>query len=80
MFALPVVVVLSLLLMWRRTRKRGRFGRKASVLLRSLYTLVLGLGGWLAGLVVAQFAFPALPLDRTHRRTCSVPPRCHSRV
>src|SRR4051812_957896 len=63
MLALPAVVVLSLLLMWRRTRKRGRFGRKASILLRSLYTLVLGLGGWFAGLVLAQFAFPALPLD-----------------
>jgi RND superfamily putative drug exporter len=63
MLALPAVVVISLLLMWRRTRKRGRFGRKASILLRSLYTLVLGLGGWFAGLVLAQFAFPALPLD-----------------
>ncbi len=60
---LPVVVAVSLLLMWRRVRRRGRFGRKASVLLRSLYTLVLGLGGWFAGLLVAQFAFPALPLD-----------------
>ena len=63
MLGLPVVVALSLLLMWRRVRRRGRFGRKASVLLRSLYTVVLGLGGWFAGLVVAQFAFPALPLD-----------------
>jgi len=63
MLGLPVLVLLSLLLMWRRVRRRGRFGRKSSVLLRSLYTLVLGLGGWFAGVVIAQFAFPALPLD-----------------
>ena len=63
LLGLPALVALSLLLMWRRVRRRDRFGRKASVLLRSLYTLVLGLGGWFAGLVVAQFAFPALPLD-----------------
>src|SRR5439155_21068928 len=62
MLALPVVVVLSLLLMWRRTRKRGRLGRTSSVVLRSLFTLVLGLGGWFAGLTVAQFAFPPIPL------------------
>ena len=54
---------LSLLLLWRRSRRRGRIGRTASVLLRSLYTLVLGLGGWFAGVVVVQLAFPAVPLD-----------------
>jgi RND superfamily putative drug exporter len=63
LYGLPVLVVLSLLLMWRRVRRRGRFGRTASVVLRSLYTLVLGLGGWCAGVVIAQFAFPAVPID-----------------
>jgi pimeloyl-ACP methyl ester carboxylesterase len=63
MLGLPVVVILSLLLMWRRVRRRGRFGRKSSVLLRSLYTLVLGLGGWFAGVVIAQLAFPEVALD-----------------
>jgi pimeloyl-ACP methyl ester carboxylesterase len=63
LFALPVVVLLSLLLMWRRVHGRGRFGRKASILLRSVYTLVLGLGGWFAGLVVVELAFPTVPLD-----------------
>jgi TAP-like protein len=58
MLGLAVVVILSLLLMWRRVRRRGRFGRTSSVLLRSLYTLVLGLGGWFAGVVIVQFAFP----------------------
>jgi uncharacterized membrane protein YdfJ with MMPL/SSD domain/pimeloyl-ACP methyl ester carboxylesterase len=63
MLGLAVVVILSLLLMWRRSRKRGRFSRTASVLLRSLYTLVLGLGGWFAGIVIVQVAFPAVALD-----------------
>jgi RND superfamily putative drug exporter len=63
LYGLPVVALLSLLLMRRRVRRRGRFGRTASVLLRSLYTLVLGLGGWCAGVVIAQFAFPAVPID-----------------
>jgi uncharacterized membrane protein YdfJ with MMPL/SSD domain/pimeloyl-ACP methyl ester carboxylesterase len=63
MLVLPVVVLLSLLLMLRRVRRRGRFGRTSSVLLRSLYTLVLGLGGWFAGVVIVQLAFPAVPLD-----------------
>src|SRR4029453_6248586 len=52
MMGLPVIVLLSLLLMWRRSRKRGRIGRKASALLRSVYTLILGLGGWFGGVIV----------------------------
>ena len=56
-------MLLSLLLMWRRSRKRGRIGRKASALLRSVYTLILGLGGWFGGVIVALVAFPSLPLD-----------------
>ena len=63
MMALPVVVLLSLLAMWRRSRKRGRISRRASAVLRSVYTLVLGLGGWFGGVIVALVAFPSLPLD-----------------
>jgi uncharacterized membrane protein YdfJ with MMPL/SSD domain/pimeloyl-ACP methyl ester carboxylesterase len=63
MLVLPAIVALSLLLLWRRSHKRGRIGRPASFLLRSVFTLVLGLGGWFAGVIVATFAFPALPLD-----------------
>jgi uncharacterized membrane protein YdfJ with MMPL/SSD domain/pimeloyl-ACP methyl ester carboxylesterase len=63
MYGLPLVAALSLLLMWRRVHRRGRVGRTASVLLRSLYTIVLGLGGWLAGILVLLFAFPSTPLD-----------------
>ncbi len=63
MLGLPLVVLLSLVLMWRRSRKRGRFGRPASVVFRSVFTLVLGLAGWFAGLVVVLVAFPTVPLD-----------------
>jgi len=63
MMGLALIVVLSLLLMWRRVHKRGGFGRKASATLRSVYLLVLGLGGWLTGLMIELVAFPTMPLD-----------------
>jgi RND superfamily putative drug exporter len=72
MVGIAVVVILSLLLMWRRSRKRGRFGRTASVLLRSLYTLVLGLGGWLGGVIIVGLAFPTVPLDDVRLAVASI--------
>ncbi len=63
MLGLALIVPLSLLLMWRRVRKRGGFGRKASTLLRSVYPLVLGLGGWFIGLMIVLVALPTVPLD-----------------
>jgi pimeloyl-ACP methyl ester carboxylesterase len=72
LYGLPFVVLLSLLLMWRRVHRRGRFSRTASFLLRSLYAVVLGLGGWFAGVVVAQFAFPSVPLDDVRLAVVSI--------
>src|SRR5215218_10055807 len=63
MMGLALIVPLSLLLMWRRARKRGGFGRKASAVLRSVYLLVLGLGGWFIGLMIVLVALPTIPLD-----------------
>jgi uncharacterized membrane protein YdfJ with MMPL/SSD domain/pimeloyl-ACP methyl ester carboxylesterase len=63
LFGLPALVLLSLLLMRRRVHRRGRFGRTSSFLLRSLYTVVLGLGGWFAGVLLVQFALPEVALD-----------------
>jgi len=63
MIGLALIVPLSLLLMWRRVRKRGGFGRKASAVLRSVYLLVLGLGGWFIGLIIVLVAMPTVPLD-----------------
>ena len=49
---LAVLTVLSLLLMARRVHVRGRFGRRAGAALRSLYAIVLGLGGWCLGALI----------------------------
>jgi pimeloyl-ACP methyl ester carboxylesterase len=59
MVGLAIVAVLSLLWMRRRMRRRGSIRPKASVWLRSVYPLVLGLGGWfLAVLVVMTIGAP----------------------
>jgi len=63
MAGLGVLAVLSLLWMARRVHKRGRFGRKASAVLRSLYPLVLGLGGWFLGALIVITTLPGVPLD-----------------
>ena len=55
--------MLSLLLMARRLHKRGRFGRKAAAMLRSLYPIVLGLGGWFLGVLIVITTMPGTPLD-----------------
>jgi pimeloyl-ACP methyl ester carboxylesterase len=63
MVGLAILAVLSLLWMWRRVRVRGSFGRKASTSLRSLYPIVLGLGGWFLGALVVLTTMPTTPLD-----------------
>lgn len=63
MLGLAVIAILSLALMWRRVHKRGCFGRKASAVLRSVYLLVLGLGGWFTGVLIVLVALPTVPLD-----------------
>ena len=63
MIGFALLMILSLLLMWRRAHKRGGFGRKASAILRTVYLLVLGLGGWFTGLIIVLVALPTVPLD-----------------
>jgi hypothetical protein len=63
MLALAVLTVLSLLWMAIRAQRRARFGRKSSALLRSLYPVVLGFGGWFLGVIIVVTAFPGTPLD-----------------
>jgi pimeloyl-ACP methyl ester carboxylesterase len=63
MMGFGLLTILSLLLMWRRAHKRGGFGRKASAMLRSVYLLVLGLGGWFIGLIIVLVALPTVPLN-----------------
>src|SRR6266508_6806262 len=63
MGGLALLTVVSLLWMPRRVHKRGRFGRKASATMRSLYPIVLGLGGWFLGALIVITTLPGLPLD-----------------
>jgi pimeloyl-ACP methyl ester carboxylesterase len=62
MLGLAALTVFSLLWMPLRVRRRGPFGRKASAALRSLYALVLGLGGWFVGLLVVLTVLPTASL------------------
>jgi pimeloyl-ACP methyl ester carboxylesterase len=61
MVGFALIAVLSLLWMPRRLKKRGRIGRRASVLLRSLFPLVLGLGGWFLVTLTSSRSRPACP-------------------
>ncbi len=63
MVGLALLAVLSLLWMARRVHKRGAFGPKAGATLRSLYPVVLGLGGWLLGALIVITTRPDIPLD-----------------
>jgi hypothetical protein len=72
MLALGVLTVLSLLWMWRRVHKRGRLGRKTSVVLRSLFPVLLGLGGWLAALLIVTTIMPTVALADTLLATLSI--------
>jgi pimeloyl-ACP methyl ester carboxylesterase len=63
MVGFALLVVLSLLWMPLRLRRRGRFGRKTSATLRSLYPIVLGLGGWFFGVLLVITTMPGTPLD-----------------
>jgi pimeloyl-ACP methyl ester carboxylesterase len=63
MVGFALVTVVSLGWMARRVHRQGHFGRKASAMLRSLYPVVLGLGGWFVGILVVITALPGVPLD-----------------
>jgi RND superfamily putative drug exporter len=62
MLGLAALTVLSLAWMAFRVRRRGAFGRKSSVALRSLYALLIGLGGLFLGILIALTALPTVPL------------------
>jgi pimeloyl-ACP methyl ester carboxylesterase len=63
MVGLALVAVASLLWMARRASAKGPFGPKASAALRSVYPLVLGLGGWFLGVLVVLTASLTVPID-----------------
>jgi pimeloyl-ACP methyl ester carboxylesterase len=63
MLGLAALTVLSLLWLPLRMRRRGAFGRKSRVVLRSLYAPLLGLGGLFLGVLIALTALPTVPVD-----------------
>jgi len=60
---LTLLAVFSLFWMAFWVRRRGGFGRKASTALRSVYTPVLGLGGWFLGVLIVMWRLPTVALD-----------------
>jgi hypothetical protein len=63
MLGFALLTVFSLLWMPWRVKTRGRLGRRASVLLRSVYPLVLGLGGWFLASLTVLIAAPRVPIN-----------------
>ena len=63
MLCLAFLTVASLLWMAGRVHRRGAFGPKAGATLRSLYAVVLGLGGWFLGALTVMTTMPGVPLD-----------------
>jgi pimeloyl-ACP methyl ester carboxylesterase len=61
--ALAAVTVASLVWMAWWVHKRGGFGRNASAVLRSAYSIILGLGGWLLGTLIVLATMPGVPID-----------------
>lgn len=63
MIGLACLTVLTLLWTAHRVRTRGRLGRTTSALMRSIFALALGLGGWFLGLLIVLTTMPGVPLD-----------------
>lgn len=70
MVGLAVLTVLSLL--WLGLRRKPRFGQKSSAVLRSVYPVVLGLGGWFAGVLIVMTTMPTVALADERLATLSV--------
>ncbi|MDX1620307.1 MAG: alpha/beta hydrolase [Nitriliruptorales bacterium] len=63
MLLFVLISLLSLAWMAHHVRKRGGFGPAAGALLRSLYPVVLGLGGWFLGVLIALTTMPRVTVD-----------------
>jgi pimeloyl-ACP methyl ester carboxylesterase len=63
LLTLAVLAVASLAVMGRRVRQRREFGRVSGALLRSLFPVVLGLGGWCLGVLVVLATMPGVTID-----------------
>ena len=56
------LTVFSVVWLPLRVHRRGAFGMKASGAVRSLHALLLGLGGWFVGVLVALTLLPTVPV------------------
>ena len=63
MVGVALLAALSLAAAAFRVRRRGRLGRFASIALRSVWGLVLGLGGWLGAALLALILAPSVQID-----------------
>jgi pimeloyl-ACP methyl ester carboxylesterase len=61
MLALAAVTVGSLLWLARRVRRRGEAGRKTGAAFRTVFPLVLGLGGWCLAALIVLSLFTTVP-------------------
>ncbi|MDH4075099.1 MAG: alpha/beta hydrolase, partial [Acidimicrobiia bacterium] len=62
---LAFLAIASLSGVWLRVQRRGHFGRVASSLLRSLWPIVVGLGGWSAAVLGILIVSRSVPIDDT---------------
>ncbi len=63
MLGLAALAAASLLWLALRVRRRAAVGRRASATLRTVYPIVLGLGGWFLGVLIVLTTMPGVPLD-----------------
>jgi RND superfamily putative drug exporter len=63
MTGLAALVALSILWMPIGSRRHGGYGRLKRAFLRSAYAVVLGLGGWFLGVLIAVTTMPGVPID-----------------
>jgi hypothetical protein len=61
--SLALLALVSLVGMWLRVQRRGRFGRIASSVLRTVSPIVVGLGAWSVAVLFVLIAFPSVPID-----------------
>jgi hypothetical protein len=62
MIGLALIMIASLVWMAYHVRTRASFGRPASAALRSVFLIVLGLGGWFLGALIVLTFLPTVPL------------------
>jgi hypothetical protein len=63
MVGLALLTVLWLLWMAIHVRRRGGYGRRSGAVLRSVWPVVLGFGGWFLGVLIVITTLPGTALD-----------------